>query len=83
MAWVGKDLKEFLPKFQSPFHRQGHQPLDLALDQDAQGPIRPSLEHLQGQSIHNFLSHLGDKKVWERDSGGCKSEWAALPGTHP
>ena len=33
--------------------RQGHQPPHL-LDQAAQGPIQPGLEHLQGQGIHNF-----------------------------
>jgi len=33
--------------------RQGHQPPHL-LDQVAQGPIQPGLEHLQGQGIHNL-----------------------------
>jgi len=33
---------------QPPCHRQGHQPPHLTLDQAAQGPIQPGLEHLQG-----------------------------------
>ena len=36
-----------------PPARQGHQPPHL-LDQVAQGPIQPGLEHLQGQGIHNL-----------------------------
>jgi len=33
---------------------QGHQPPYLILDQAAQGPIQPDLEHLQGQRIHSL-----------------------------
>ena len=33
------------------FHKQAHQPPDLVLDQVAQGPIHPSLEHFQERSI--------------------------------
>jgi len=32
---------------------QGHQPPHL-LDQVAQGPIQPGLEHLQGRGIHSL-----------------------------
>ena len=28
------------------------------LDQDAQGPIQPSLEHLQGWGIHSFSGQI-------------------------
>ena len=35
-------------------HRQGCQPLDQVLDQTAQGPIQPDLEHLQERGIHNL-----------------------------
>jgi len=35
-------------KLQPPCHRQGHQPPCVILDQAAQGPIQPSLEHPQG-----------------------------------
>jgi len=38
---------------QPPRHRQGHQPPHL-LDQAAQGPIQPGLEHLQGWGIHKL-----------------------------
>jgi len=37
----------------NPPARQGHQPPHL-LDQVAQGPIQPGLEHLQGQGIYNL-----------------------------
>jgi len=36
-------------KLQPLHHRQGHQYLLLIVDLDAQGPIQPDLEHLQGQ----------------------------------
>jgi len=38
-----------------PCHRQDHQLPHLILDQAAQGPIQPGLEHLQGQGIHNIF----------------------------
>ena len=41
-------------KSPTPHYRQGHQPSHLILDQAAQGPIQPGLEHLQGQGIHNL-----------------------------
>ena len=31
-------------KLQFPWHRQGHQPPDLVLNQGAQGPTQPGLE---------------------------------------
>jgi len=40
MAWAGRDPKDHPP--------------DLVLDQAAQGPIQPGLEHLQGRSIHTL-----------------------------
>ena len=49
MAWVGRDLKDH--ESPTPHHRQGHQPPHL-LDQVAQGPIQPGLEHLQGWMGH-------------------------------
>ena len=41
-------------KLQPPFHMQGHQPPYLILDQPAQGPIQPGLEHFQGWSTHSL-----------------------------
>jgi len=41
-------------KLQPPHHRQGHQPPHLILDQAAQGPIQPGLEHFQGGGIHDL-----------------------------
>jgi len=41
-------------KLQQPHHRQSHQPPHLILDQAAQGPIQPGLEHFQGWGIHNL-----------------------------
>ena len=38
----------------SSWHGQGH----LPLDQVAQNPIQPCLEHFQGWGIHNFLGNL-------------------------
>jgi len=39
---------------QPPCHRQGRQPPYLIVDQAAQGPIQPGLEHLQGRGIHSL-----------------------------
>ena len=50
MAWVGRDLKDH--QLQPLCCRQGCQPPYLILDQAAQGPIQPGLEHLQGWGIH-------------------------------
>jgi len=52
MAQVGRDLKD--NQAPTPCQRQGHQPSHLILDQAAQGPIQPGLEHFQGQGIHNL-----------------------------
>ena len=49
MSCSGRDPKDH--EVPTPFHKQAHQPPDLVLDQVAQGPIHPSLEHLQEQSI--------------------------------
>jgi len=48
MVWVGRDLRDHVV----PTHcyGQGH----LPLDQVAQSPIQPGLEHLQGGDVHNF-----------------------------
>jgi len=48
MVWVGRNLKDYL--VQPPCHGQGH----LPLDQVAQSPIQPGLEHCQGEGSHNF-----------------------------
>ena len=45
-------------QLQPPCRRQGHQPSHLILDQAAQGPIQPGLEHHQGQSIHSIFGQL-------------------------
>jgi len=47
-----------ITKFQPPWHRQGHQPPDLVLDQAAKGPIEPGPEHVQGWSIHSLSGSL-------------------------
>jgi len=49
MAWVERG-----PEDHPPCHRQHHQFPDLVLDQAAQGPIQPGIEHLQGWSIHSL-----------------------------
>ena len=51
MAWVGRDLNCHVGN--NPCCRQGYQILDYTLDQVAQGPIQPGLEHLQGQGNHS------------------------------
>jgi len=53
MAWVGRNLTHH--ETPTPCRMQGHQPPHLILDQAAQGPIQPGLEHLQGWGIHNLL----------------------------
>ena len=56
--WLGVDRTSKIIWFQPPFCGQGCQPLNQALDQRAQGPIQPGLEHLQGQSVHNLSGQL-------------------------
>lgn len=41
---------------QPPCHRQGCQPPHLILDQAAQVPIQPGLDHLHGQGLHSLSS---------------------------
>lgn len=53
MSWVGRDLEDHESYNPPPFPPTTGPP-HLILDQDAQGPIQPSLEHLQGWSIHNL-----------------------------
>jgi len=52
---VGLEGIPRIMKLQPPRHRQGHQPPYLILDQAAQGPIQPGLEHLQGSVVLGFL----------------------------
>ena len=47
MVWVGRDLKDHLVP--TPCHGQRH----LPLDQGAQSPIQPGLEHCQGWGTHS------------------------------
>ena len=45
--WPGLEGTSRIMNLQPPpQHRQGHQPPHLILDQAAQGPIQPGLEHL-------------------------------------
>jgi len=48
IAWVGRDLKDH--SVLTPCRRLGYQLLSQALDQSAQSPIQPGLEHLEEQS---------------------------------
>ena len=50
--WPGLEGTSRIMKLQPPRHRQNHQPPHLILDQAAQGPIQPGLEHLQGWTGH-------------------------------
>ena len=52
--WPGFEGNSRIMNLQALCHRQGHQPPHLILDQVAQGPIQPGLEHLQGWGIHNL-----------------------------
>ena len=52
MAWVGRDLNDH--EAPTPCQTQGHQLPHLILDQAAQGPIQPGLEHLQGWGTHKL-----------------------------
>jgi len=51
MVWVGWDLTDNLVPM--PPAMEEH----LPLDQVAQSPIQPGLEHFQGRGIHNFSGH--------------------------
>ena len=50
--WLGLEGTSRIMKLQPPCCMQGHQPPYLILDQAAQGPIQPGLEHLQGWTGH-------------------------------
>ena len=53
--WPGLEGTSKIMNLQPPpATGQVHQPPNLILDQAAQGPIPPDLEHLQGWGIHNF-----------------------------
>ena len=47
MVWVGRDVKDHIVPNLLPV---GH----LPLDQVAQSPIQPGLEHSQGRGSHSF-----------------------------
>uniref|UniRef100_A0A8C2SU90 Dynein light chain Tctex-type 2 n=1 Tax=Coturnix japonica TaxID=93934 RepID=A0A8C2SU90_COTJA len=51
MTRVGRDLKDHVVPTPLPGRATKHTPL---LDQVAQGPVQPGLEHLQGRGIHNL-----------------------------
>jgi len=54
IEWLGLEGTSRIIKLQPRHHRQGFQPPHFILDQAAQGPIQPGLEHLQGRGIHNL-----------------------------
>ena len=54
IEWLGLQGTSRIIELQPPCCRQGLQPPYLILDQAAQGPIQPGLEHLQGRSIHSL-----------------------------
>ena len=59
--WLVLEGTSRIMKLQPPRHKQGHQPLHLIPDQttfNAQGPIQPDVEHLQGWGIHNLFVQL-------------------------
>ena len=53
MAWVGRDLMDH--EAPTPLPQVGPPAI---LDQAAQGPIQPILEHLQGQGTHSLSGQL-------------------------
>ena len=63
--WLGLEGIPKIIEFQHPRHRQGHQPPDLVLDQAAQCPIQPGIEHLQGKwdNIGKSQSHVFVQKT--------------------
>ena len=67
-------------KLQPPYHRQGHQPPHLILEQAAQGCIQPGLEHLQGRGIHSLSGqpvpaphHSHSEELWREKARGTKT----------
>jgi len=57
MVWVGRDLTYHLVP--TPCHGQGH----LPLDQVAQSPIQPGLDHCQGGGSHSFSVKTNKEKT--------------------
>ena len=58
VEWLGMEGTSRIIKLQPPCYRQGCQPPHFILDQAAQGPIQPGLEHLQGWGIHSLSGQL-------------------------
>jgi len=54
IEWLGLEGTSMIIKLQPPSHTRGHHLLHLILDQTAEGPIQPVLEHLQVWCIHNL-----------------------------
>ena len=54
IEWLRLEGISRIMKLQPLRHRQGHQPPYLILDQAAQRPIQPGLQHLQGRGIHSL-----------------------------
>jgi len=54
IEWLGLEGTSRVIKLQPSCCMEGHQPPYLILDQVAQGPIQPGLEHLQGWGIHGL-----------------------------
>jgi len=50
IEWFGLEGTLKIIRFQLPCHKEGH----LLLDQVAQSPIQPGLEHCQGGGSHSF-----------------------------
>ena len=50
IEWFGLEGTLKITWIQPPCHEQGH----LPLDQVAQSPIQPGLQHFQGGGIHSF-----------------------------
>ena len=48
IEWLGLEGTSRIIKLQPPCHRQGHQHLYVILDQAAQCPIQPGVEHVLG-----------------------------------
>ena len=61
MAWVERDSKDH--QAPTPLPQAGPPISYLILDQAAQGPIQPDIEHLQGRGIHNQQSLEKLKKL--------------------
>ena len=74
MVWVGRNLKDHLVP--TPCHRQVCQPLHQAIDEAAQDPIQPGLEHL-----HVWANRISPNPSQRKETD--RQTLSLMPYAHP